>query len=274
MTDTNFAELERRVHFAETIAKEAGEILGKYLGNLEGFNAKASAVDLVTEADQASDQHLKNRISEVYPEDLILTEEANGSEANQLKQKAKSSEKFLWCVDPLDGTTNFVHGYPKFCVSIGLILGDEVVGGVIYAPALEEIFIGGTGIGSTLNGHPIHTSVIESCSNALLATGFSKGANADIEKPLRNLETILRYCHGIRRSGSAALDLCDVACGRLEGFYEWQLNAWDVVAGQAIVEAAGGKLTDSKGNPHDPFAGNLCATNKHIHEELLGLLTD
>jgi len=274
MTDTNFAELEKRIHFAETIAKEAGEILGKYLGNLEGFNAKASAVDLVTEADQASDQHLKNRILGIFPQDLILTEEANGNEAHQLKKEAEESEKFLWCVDPLDGTTNFVHGYPKFCVSIGLILKTEVVGGVIYAPAIGEIFIGGKGIDSTLNGQFIHTSMIESCSNALLATGFSKGANAELEKPLRNLEVILKHCHGIRRSGSAALDLCDVACGRLEGFYEWQLNAWDVVAGQAIVEAAGGKLTDIRGTPHDPFAGSLCASNKHIHEELLGLLTD
>lgn len=274
MTDMNFTELEKRVKFAETIAIEAGEILEKYLGNLSGFDAKASSVDLVTEADQACDQYLRSKISMVFPEDLLLTEEANASDAHQLREEATKSERFLWCVDPLDGTTNFVHGYPKFGVSVGLIFKDKVVGGVIHAPALGETLVGGRNIAATMNGAPIRTSATKLGSQSLLATGFSKGANADIKKPLRNLELILKHCHGIRRSGSAALDLCDVAMGRLDGFYEWQLNAWDVVAGQAIVEAAGGTLTDTDGNPHDPFAGSLCATNTHIHEELLGLLTD
>lgn len=274
MTDTNFDELEKRLKFAEIIAREAGQILLKFLGNLSGFDAKASAVDLVTDADKACDDHLRARISSNFPHDLQLTEETNGGQAHQVQSEAKAADRFLWCVDPLDGTTNFVHSYPKFGVSIGLMLNGKVMAGVVHAPALEETFAGGRGIPSTINGNPISVSTTTGCEASLLATGFSKGANADLERPLRNLEIVLRHCHGIRRSGSAALDLCDVACGRLDGFYEWQLNAWDVAAGQAIVEAAGGKVTKTDGNPHDPFGGSLCATNEHIHEELLGLLRD
>lgn len=209
-----------------------------------------------------------------FPQDGLISEEADGLDA--FKQRETHLEKldFTWCIDPLDGTTNFVHTHPNFAVSIGLSYQARPIGGVIYAPARGETFEGSCHSPALLNGTAISVSNRSRIQEALVATGFSKAAGTSLEEPLKVLPRILSNCHGMRRGGSAALDLCDVACGRLDGYYEWGLAPWDVMAGHAIVESAGGRVSNCGGQSHDPFGKNIVASNGLVHEGLLGLLVE
>src|SRR5713101_7646180 len=238
-------------------ALEAGKIL------LEEFSRPAQItykgdVDLVTQADRRSEQCIVARLEKYFPGHAIAAEEGTGQE---------SASRFRWHVDPLDGTTNFAHGYPCFCVSIGLAEGETLLAGVVFNPVSGEMFAAARGEGATLNGGKIHVSKIDTLATSLLVTGFpahKRHSNPNIHY---YWDFTLRS-HGVRRDGSAALDLAAVAAGRFEGFWEFGLQKWDTAAGVLLVEEAGGKVSDFAGNPYQLGGPVILATNGLIHEEM------
>jgi myo-inositol-1(or 4)-monophosphatase len=240
------------------IAREAGKILIEELSQPVEIRYKGEEVDLVTQADKRSERAIVERIHEYFPEHAIAAEEGTGRE---------SASEFRWHVDPLDGTTNFAHGYPCFCVSIALAQADTLLAAVIFNPFYNELFTAARGVGSTLNGKRIQVSKTATLSTSLLCTGF----------PVRNRRKIpnLQYygdftqlSHGVRRDGSAALDLAGVAAGRFDGFWEFGLQKWDTAAGVLLIEEAGGKVSDFEGKPYRLGGPVILATNGLIHEEM------
>ncbi len=267
------AALAQRLDAARAVAAEAGAILMRHFGRLARYDEK-SAIDLVSDADRESEAHVASRLAALFPEDLLIQEEAHGLAGARARRAATDAAPFAWCIDPLDGTTNFVHGYPTFAVSIGLLHRGAPALGVVHAPALGESYAGGHGIPATRGRDPIRVSAVPSISRALLATGFPYDRRQRVDALLAVVKRALLAAHDLRRAGSAALDLCTVACGRLDGFFEQGLSPWDVVAGQAIVEAAGGRVTGYRGEPHDPYAGHILASNASIHDDLIALVRD
>jgi myo-inositol-1(or 4)-monophosphatase len=251
--------------FARTISREAGAIL------LRGFRSGATVIsyksrtDLVTDADRASEDFLVSRISERYPSHAIIAEE--GSRKN-------ADGGFLWYVDPLDGTNNFAHGLPFFCVSIGVYSQSEktVVAGAVYNPFLGEMFSAFRGGGAFLNGKPICVSSLDDIGISLVATGFPYDKAVSPDNNLREFNRILPEIQGTRRMGSAAIDLSYVACGRLDGYWEGKLKSWDMAAGSLIVEEAGGRVSKFDGSVFDPEYPEIAATNGKIHDRLVSLL--
>ncbi len=266
------AELARRRHAAQRLAVDAGATLLEHAGRIE-FEAKLNAQDLVTAADRASEALILERLQRLFPDDGVVAEESDGKEGASRRQADLRAAPFAWCVDPLDGTTNFVHGYPSWAVSIGLLAHGRPVLGVVFAPARKELFVGGIDHPSTLGGNPIRVSRAPSLDRALVATGFPPNRRERVDVLLPVVRRVLLECHGIRRAGAAALDLCDVAAGRLDAYYEWGLAPWDVVAGQAIVESAGGRVSATDGGAHDPFAGSILASNGVLHADAVRLVT-
>jgi myo-inositol-1(or 4)-monophosphatase len=228
---------------------------GKFsISNKEGVN------NLVTEADHASDKAIQAVIKESFPEHGIVSEET--------AEKVTDSE-FKWIIDPIDGTVNFANGIPICCVSIGLELNGEMLMGAVYNPILKEFFFAERGKGAILNDKKISvsnkTEVLRSC----LVTGFPYTYLDQPNGPLQVFERLIRKGVPVRRLGSAAIDLCWVAAGRFDGFYEHQLNAWDSAAGFIMVEEAGGKVTDLIGDTYSPYQPGIIATNGVIHKELI-----
>ena len=222
-------------------------------------------VDLVTETDRRSEQAIVRLIRKRFPTHAIVAEE--GSEG------APRGAKYCWYIDPLDGTTNFAHGYPCFCASIGLQEDDVPIVGVVVNPMASETFSAERGQGASLNGKPIRVSAVSRLATSLVATGFPthmrhNSANMDFYWGFT-----LRS-HGVRRDGSAALDLCSVACGRFEGFWEFGLNSWDTSAGTLIVREAGGKVTDIDSAEYRAGGPNILATNGLVHEEMRQLASE
>ena len=222
-------------------------------------------VDLVTETDRRSERAIVGLIRKKFPAHAIVAEE--GSEG------APRGAKYCWYIDPLDGTTNFAHGYPCFCASIGLQEDGVPVVGVVVNPMANETFSAVRAQGASLNGKPIRVSAVSKLATSLVATGFPthmrhNSANIDFYWGFT-----LRS-HGVRRDGSAALDLCSVACGRFEGFWEFGLNSWDTSAGTLIVREAGGKVTDIGGKEYHAGGPNVVATNGFVHEEMRQLASE
>ena len=244
---------------AVEVAREAGAILREEFDRPRQISYKGD-VDLVTQADKRSEAAIVQRLTQIYPEHAIAAEEGSGHES-------ASNSEYRWHVDPLDGTTNFAHGYPCFCVSIALALRGTVIAGVVFNPFYNELFAAARGRGATLNGVKIHVSAVSTLSTILLCTGFP------VHKRLANpnihyyWDFTLRS-HGVRRDGSAALDLACVACGRFDGFWEFGLQKWDTAAGLLLVEEAGGKVSDFQGQPYSLGGPNILATNGDIHEEM------
>ncbi|MDP9268154.1 MAG: inositol monophosphatase [Acidobacteriota bacterium] len=246
--------------FIEQIAREAGALLMRH------FKAKAKVqieykgdVDLVTVADRESEALIVGRIRERFPKHDILGEEGTRTE---------TGADFKWYIDPLDGTTNFAHGFPVFCVSIGLEHKGERIAGVLYDPTRDELFAAEKGGGARLNGERIAVSKTAKLSEALVATGFpshKRHKNPNIHF----YHQITLRTHGVRRAGSAALDLANVASGRVDGFWEFNLNPWDTAAGVLLVEEAGGKVTDFSDAPFDISSREVCASNGVLHPALL-----
>jgi myo-inositol-1(or 4)-monophosphatase len=244
----------------QTIAREAGALLMDYFRQHIGFELKGAA-DLVTAADQSSEALIASRIRENWPQHDLLAEEGT---------RRESGSDYRWYVDPLDGTTNFAHGYPVFCVSLGLAHCDELVAGVLYDPTREEIFAAEKGSGATLNGNRIRVSETRKLAEALLATGFPS-KKRHLNPNIHFYHQLTLRSHGLRRAGSAALDLASVACGRLDGFWEFNLNPWDTSAGVLLILEAGGRVTRFDGSPwRITDSGETLATNALIHDELLG----
>lgn len=256
----NLKELEETATFA---VKEAGKFLKENLGKSVHIDRKSSPIDLVTKYDRQSEAKIVNIIQDQYPEHDILAEE---------RPPAKKSSPYKWIIDPLDGTTNYAHGYPIFSVSIGIMHLDQIILGVVYNPITEELFRASQGDKTTLNGDVIRVSKVDNLKDSLLATGFPY----DLEKMDKNLklfEAFVYEAQGIRRAGSAALDLCSVACGRLDGFWEFDLGAWDLAAGSIIAKNAGGKLSDFQGQTLNIFKGAVLASNGLIHQSMLEVLS-
>ena len=243
---------------AAQIARQAGALLLPYFHRRVKVEYKGD-VDLVTEADRASEAFILERIRAYFPSHAIVAEETGGRE---------SDSAYCWYVDPLDGTTNFAHGYPVFCVSIALAYQDEMIVGVIYDPTRDELFVAEKGKGAAMNGGPIRISDIQRLEEALVVTGFpskKRHKNPNIhfyhEMNMRS--------HGARRPGSAAIDLAYVAAGRMDCFWEFHLQLWDVAAGRLLVQEAGGRMTDAEGHPHRLDSPSIMASNGHLHEQLL-----
>lgn len=250
--------------YAKKLALEAGEILKRKFGKVRRIDFKGE-INIVTEADCISQEYIKKSIKEKYPDHSILSEE---------DLEIKSSAPFRWIVDPLDGTTNFAHGLPIFAVSIAVEYEGEIFTGVVYNPISKELFWAERGEGAFLGKRRIKVSETNSLSKALLATGFPYDIREDSNNNLNHFSNFALRAQAIRRLGAAALDLCYVACGRFDGFWELKLFPWDVAAGILIVEEAGGKITDFKGFPTDIYSKEIVASNGKIHNEMIKVLNE
>jgi myo-inositol-1(or 4)-monophosphatase len=228
---------------------------------------KKSVIDLVTEADVAVEQDIRARVGRHFPTHVFLGEE-------EAQFPGAEGSAFRWIVDPIDGTTNFVHGLPLFCVSIALEVEGRVEVGVVYAPVADELFTAERGEGARLNGIRIHVTREASLIDALLVTGFPPQARDSHSEQLAIFGEFLSRARAVRRLGSAALDLAYVAAGRFDGFWERSLHGWDVAAGALLVEEAGGQVTGFSGSSFDPFGGELVASNRAIHPQLVEILGD
>jgi myo-inositol-1(or 4)-monophosphatase len=241
---------------AVEIAREAGKILCEEFARPPHISYKGDA-DLVTQADKRSERAIVERLAQYFPDHAIVAEEGSGRERDS---------EYRWHVDPLDGTTNFAHGYPCFCVSLGLAHRDTLIAGVVFNPFYNELYAAARGKGATLNGKPIRVSRVDTLATSLLCTGFPSHKRVSSPNIHYYWDFTLRS-HGVRRDGSAALDLACVAAGRFEGFWEFGLNKWDTAAGVLLVEEAGGKVTDFEGKPYQLGGPTILATNGSIHEE-------
>ncbi len=255
--------METYLTTAVDIAREAGALLAQLFKRPHEITYKRPS-DLVTEADRRSEALIIERLQSHFPKHSIVAEEGGGG---------KTDSDYCWYVDPLDGTTNFAHGFPVFCVTLGLAHRGEIIAGVVYDPTREELFAAERGAGAYLNNKRIHVSKTPKLSESLLATGFPPFAsNHDL-----NMEYYFRFTqlsHGIRRAGSAALDLCSVATGRFEAFWELKLNPWDKAAGTLMVAEAGGRVSNLKGGPFDLLADEVFASNGLIHETMVEVYSE
>ena len=255
-------QAENPVHFLEVAveaAEEAGAIIAEAAHRPKNILYKGE-VDLVTETDKKAEAVILARLRHHFPAHAIVAEETGASGAD-------ASAKYKWYVDPLDGTTNFAHGYPVFAVSIALLEDGEPLVGAIYNPVAREMFRAIRNEGAYRGGTRIHVSSVEKLSKSLLATGFPSHKRVQNPNIHYYWEFTLRS-HGVRRAGSAALDLCSVACGQFEGFWEFGLKPWDTAAGMLLVSEAGGTVTDFAGGPYNPGDRELLASNGLIHAEM------
>jgi myo-inositol-1(or 4)-monophosphatase len=256
--------LAETLRVAQEIAREAGRVLLEGWGTRPAIDFKSEDINLVTEYDRRSEALIVERLSRAFPEDRVVAEE--GTTAGAARPGAR-----IWYVDPLDGTTNFAHGFPLFSVALGLWQDGRAVAGVVEAPAVGWSFAGTVTGGSTWNGRPIAPSKTERLGGALLVTGFPYERNP-VQNNLAEWEAFTAAAQGTRRLGSAALDLCFVACGWLDGYWERALHPWDLVAGAAIVEGAGGRATELDGTPFVGTTGRVLATNGLIHDQMIRVL--
>jgi myo-inositol-1(or 4)-monophosphatase len=255
--------LSKELEAAVTAVKAAGEVLRNDFGQHQEVKYKGE-VDLVTRADKNAEQTIKEILQETFPNYGMLAEEGG---------ELKSEGNVRWIVDPLDGTTNYAHGLPLFCTSIALERGSEVVLGVVHDPMSNETYTAERGSGATLNGEPIGVSDTDEPIRALLATGFPYDRN-EVPVALEIFGQFALRTQSMRRLGSAALDLCYVAVGRLDGYYERGVKAWDIAAGVLILREAGGKVTDYSGHELDLERGEVVASNGPLHPDLVSVTSE
>lgn len=251
------------LQIAVEAAREAGKIQLERLGKAHQIEWKGE-IDLVTEVDKACEKLIVEKLQKAYPDHDFLAEEGGGT---------RRHSDYKWIIDPLDGTINYAHGYPLFCTSIALEHKGQIIAGVVYEPNRDEMFTAEMGGGSFLNGKKIQVSKVSELIQSLLVTGFAY----NIKKARRNNFTIFKNmllaAQAVRRDGVAAVDLCYVACGRYEGFWELNLFPWDVAAGSLILSEAGGKLSGFSGNPFTIYDKEIAATNGAIHDVLVAVLS-
>jgi myo-inositol-1(or 4)-monophosphatase len=266
-----FEQLTRKIknllNFAIQTARDAGAILSDRLGRALQVSNKGD-IDLVTEADLASEKLIIDRIQSHYPRHAILAEESGATAGVEV---VPGKSEWQWIVDPLDGTTNYAHGYPCFCVSIALERAGVIEVGVIYDPTRDEMFAAERGQGATLNGRRVRVSAVEDLNSAMLCTGFPYNVR---ERPnfAREFANFTMAAQAVRRDGSAAIDLAYVACGRFDGFWEDGLRAWDVAAGVLLIEEAGGRVSDFSGGALSIFTPKVLASNGLVHSAMMGVL--
>ena len=251
---------------AAGIAREAGAILLEGYGHAHDPEHKGR-IDLVTEYDRRSEAFVLARLRERFPGSAVLAEESGSH--------ARSGDSSLrWIVDPLDGTTNFAHNYPFFAVSIAAEVDGEVVAGAVYDPVRPEMFAAARGAGATRNGEPIRVSSIARLDDALLATGFPYDVREHPERLIPTFQAFLTRAQAVRRDGAATLNLCYLAMGRFDGFWEASLAPWDLAAGTLVVREAGGRVTDYRGGPFDLAGGEMLATNGALHDAMVAVLEE
>jgi myo-inositol-1(or 4)-monophosphatase len=246
-------------------AREAGKLMKERFNGDFRIDNKEGINNLVTEVDHASEKLIMGIIAENFPDHFILSEEIG---------EVKTTSAYKWIIDPIDGTVNYANGIPLCCVSIGLEKDGAMYMGCVYNPFLDELYFAEKGKGAFLNDKPIHVSSKEKVIQSCLVTGFPYTYLDHPNGPLEVFSRLIRQGIPVRRLGSAAIDLCWVAAGRFDGFYEHKLNAWDSAAGFLLVEEAGGKVTDFKGDHYSPYQPHILATNGKIHDELLRWVND
>jgi len=254
------------LNFAIQTARDAGRILMERQGRSLQVSNKGD-IDLVTEADLAAEKLIIERINTYYPRHAILAEESGISSGSQ----AANDSEWRWIIDPLDGTTNYAHGYPCFCVSIALERAGRIEIGVVYNPVSNELFAAERGQGATLNDRSVRVSEIEDLNRAMLCTGFPYDVR---ERPdfARYFSSFTMRAQAVRRDGSAALDLAYIACGRFDGFWEDGLNPWDVAAGLLLIEEAGGRISTFSGAALNIYNPEVLASNGLVHEAMMEVL--
>jgi myo-inositol-1(or 4)-monophosphatase len=255
---------------AKEAAQKSRHILLGHFGKLTQVSEKFQA-GLVSEADRAAEKAIQSHLKDSCPQYEFLGEE--GSYENPDDQSGKSLDQSQWVVDPLDGTTNYVHGFPIFCISIGLVINRIPVLGVIDVPYLNDTYWAVRGQGAFKNGSPINVSNTQEMKKSLAATGFNVERADKIEEQLMIFANIAKNSRGIRRPGAAAFDLCMVASGVFDFFWEKYLSPWDVAAGQVIVEEAGGRVSTYEGNIYDPWCNTIIASNGRVHEQVLKVMS-
>lgn len=253
--------MDKTYKLAIKIIEKASKIILKNLNKINKISYKKGDFNLVTNVDHEVESLIIKEIKLKYPNHTIVAEES-GIE--------KNNPTYQWFIDPIDGTTNFAHGYPFFCISIGFAKNGILEFGIVKNPISGELYTAIKNKGAKLNGKSISVSKIKNLKESLLSTGFPYEGNATTRKRnFKNFQDITLLTHGVRRDGAAALDLCYVACGKLDGFWESNLNPWDVAAGVLIIKEALGKVTDFKGNKYNIFNDKIVATNGFIHKELI-----
>jgi myo-inositol-1(or 4)-monophosphatase len=255
--------MESFLEAGQEIAREAGALLAGYYERRIGYRLKG-AYDLVTEADVASEKLVMERLSARFPDHAVVAEESG---------EHRRGAEYCWFIDPLDGTTNFAHGFPAFCVSMGLERAGEPIAGIIYDPLRNEMFTAGRGEGAWLNGAPMQVSKAARLADCLVATGFPN-RNRHRSINVHFYHQLAMATHGVRRAGSAALDLAYVAAGRLDAFWEFGLNSWDMAAGVLMVTEAGGRRSDMHGEPHTLASPTMLVDNGLVHDEMLELFAE
>jgi myo-inositol-1(or 4)-monophosphatase len=241
-------------------ARGAGRLLREELGGTRRIRHKRSVIDLVTEMDQRAERFIVERLLGAFPDHGVLAEEGGATDGRS---------EYRWLIDPLDGTTNYAHGLPIFAVSVALERSGTVELGVAYDPTRDECFVAQRGRGATLDGEPIRVSTVESLDQALLVTGFPYDIRTTPETNLPEYAALSVRAQAVRRLGSAVLDLCYVACGRLDGFWELALGPWDMAAGGLIVQEAGGRVTSVRGGPWRLEGPGILASNGLVHDAIL-----
>lgn len=257
------SKLRPELQFAAELARETGALLRGLAESARAADSKRTEVDLVTEADRRSEALIVSRIGREYPDHGVVAEEGGGR---------PQRSAFRWLVDPLDGTTNFAHGFPHYSVCLALQENGSPVVGVVYDVCLGELFVAERGRGAFLNGQPITVSPVCEVRQALLGTGFPYDRHTSPVSNFDHFVTVQKAAQGVRRAGSACLDLCYVACARFDGYWEMKINPWDVAAGALLVTEAGGRVSDFAGGPFDGSGLETVATNGLIHDELVALL--
>lgn len=260
--------METTVERLREVAAEAARIGGQeLLARLDQARdiVFKGGIDLVTDADKASEARILSHLRAAFPDHATLAEEGGQS---------GGSAPYRWIVDPLDGTTNYAHGVPHYCVSIGVEGPGGLLAGAVLDPVRNELFLAGKGLGATLNGRPLRVSGAEELGSALLATGFPYDLWANPERTLTLFDHFACKARGMRRLGSAALDLAYVAAGRFDGFFEFKLKAWDVAAGALLVREAGGTVTHLEGGPLDLTRCDVLASNGALHGQMLKVVQE
>jgi myo-inositol-1(or 4)-monophosphatase len=254
--------MDNLLEFAVHCAHESGKIQRRHYEKHFAIHHKGE-INLVTDVDFACQKRIIELIEKEFPKDNIISEE----QLNRFDGKANR-----WIIDPLDGTTNYAHGYPFFCTSIAYEVQGNILLGVVYNPIFKELFVARKGHGAYLNGRNIHVSAISSLKKSLLCTGFPYDIATSAQNNINHFVNFLHEAQAVRRDGSAALNLCYIACGRFDGFWEMKLNPWDMAAGALIVEEAGGRVTNLAGRKFTFYKDDIIASNNLIHRAMVKVL--
>jgi len=242
----------------------AGEMQRAHVGSDLHVEKKGS-IDLVTEVDLAVERMFREMIANRFPDHSVLAEEMG---------EIGAASTYRWVFDPLDGTTNYAHGIPIYCATLALEIEGVPTVGAVFDPNRNELFTAERGVGAWLNGRPLHVSSTSSLDDAVLVTGFPYDIRERLKEALGLFGAFLSHARAVRRLGSAAIDLCWVAAGRMDGFWEQGLQVWDTMAGAIVVEEAGGRVSSLDGTPWKPHDGQILASNSHVHDQMVGVIRD